>query len=87
MHFYDTTFTLFCQGFITKILKGCDDISDFIKFRAEVKKELALREWKYKDLAKATGYSVNAIDTFMCGARCSETLRKKIAEVLNISTV
>lgn len=59
-------------------------MQDFISFRAEVKKRLALRNWKHKDLAKATGYSLNAINTFMCGSRCSDALAVSIAKALDI---
>lgn len=59
-------------------------MSDFRVFRAEVKKQLVLRGWRHKDLAKATGYSVNAIDTFMTGSRCSVRLENAIRAALDI---
>ncbi len=34
---------------------------DFRWFRSEVKKQLELRSWKPKDLAEATGYSLQSI--------------------------
>ncbi len=60
-------------------------MTDYKFFRAEVKKQLALREWKHKDLAKATGYSLNAIDSFMCGSRTSDRIIEAIAKALDIS--
>ena len=57
---------------------------DFTRFKAEVKKQLELRGWKYADLAKATGYSLGAIESLMCGARASDRLCKAVAEALSI---
>lgn len=34
-------------------------------FIANVKRELSIRNWKYKDLAEATGYKVGVIKLFM----------------------
>lgn len=59
-------------------------MQNFTAFRAEVKKRLTLKNWKHKDLAKAIGYSTSAIDTFMCGSRCSDSLARAIAKELNI---
>ena len=55
-------------------------------FIAEVKKQLSLKGWKYADLAKATGYTVGAIEAFMCGARESKNMAKCIAQVLGIES-
>lgn len=57
---------------------------DFTRFKAETKKQLELRGWKYADLAKATGYSVNSIESFMCGARAGDKLCKAVSEALSI---
>lgn len=59
-------------------------MQNFTAFRAEVKKRLALRDWKHKDLAKATGYSVDAINSLMCGSRCSDALAVSVARALEI---
>lgn len=40
-------------------------MQDFIAFKAEVKKQLALREWTHADLAKAAGCSKGTIDSFL----------------------
>ena len=85
LHFYNITFSLSCQGFYTNNHKGVIPISDYRSFRAEIKKELVLRGWKHKDLAKATGYSVNAIDSLMCGARASDKLVAAVADALSIA--
>lgn len=53
-------------------------------FIAEVKKQLALKGWKYADLAKVTGYAEGTIQAFMCGARESKNMAKCIAQVLGI---
>ncbi len=60
-------------------------MTDFRWLRAEVKKQLALREWKHKDLAKATGYSPKSIDSFMCGSRASKKLTEAVVKALDIS--
>ena len=57
---------------------------DFTLFKAEVKKQLELRGWKYADLAKAAGYSINSIESLMSGARASDRLCKAVAEALSI---
>lgn len=54
-------------------------------FIAEVKKQLALRDWKYADLAKSTGYKVGTIKAFMSGARQSSSIANRIAKSLHIS--
>lgn len=43
-----------------------------------------LRDWKYKDLAKASGYSVAAIEGFMGGYRVNDRVAGAIAKVLDI---
>lgn len=53
-------------------------------FIAEVKKQLSIRNWKYEDLAKATGFKVGTIKAFMCGYRHSDNVAKCISETLGI---
>ena len=53
-------------------------------FVAEVKRQLALRKWTSKDLAKATGYKVSTIYACMSGRRDSGAVEKAIAAALNI---
>ncbi len=53
-------------------------------FVAEVKRQLALRKWTSKDLAKATGYKVSTIYAYMSGQRDSDVVEKAIAVVLDI---
>lgn len=43
-----------------------------------------LRDWKYKDLAKASGYSVAAIEGFMGGYRVNGRIAGAIAKALDI---
>ncbi len=59
-------------------------MKDYIAFRAEAKKQMALREWRNFDLAKATGYSLSSIENLMCGSRCSKKLVAAVAEALQI---
>ncbi len=59
---------------------------DFNGFRAEIKKQLSLRGWKYKDLADAVGYSPNYITNAMNDLYASRRLVRKIMEVLDIPT-
>ena len=54
-------------------------------FKAEVKKELAIRGWKYKDLAKAVGVSESSIVNLMCRqTRGSDELIDRVASELNV---
>ena len=53
-------------------------------FIGEVKKQLAIRKWRYKDLAKASGVPLGTIYVFMSGARDGETTKKALAKALNI---
>jgi transcriptional regulator with XRE-family HTH domain len=56
------------------------------RFRAEVKKELYLHNWSYKDLAEATGYTHGTIKMMMhTDTRLSHKAMQKIAEALSIS--
>ena len=54
-------------------------------FKAEVKKALVLRRWKYKDLAKAIGVSESSIVNLMCRqTRGSDELIERISKELNV---
>lgn len=59
---------------------------DFIRFKAEVKKQLTLRGWTYKDLQVVTGYTYKTIEKFMCGKYGSngDFVGKAIAKALDI---
>lgn len=57
---------------------------DFIQFKAEVKKQLALRHWTYDDLAKATGYKRSTIESLMCGDRVTENVTAAVIKALDI---
>ncbi len=59
-------------------------MADFINFRAEVRKQLDLRDWKYKDLARETNYSVYSIYSALEDNNCSYNLRKRILDVLGL---
>lgn len=59
------------------------DVNDDI-FRAEVKKQLFIKKWKYKDLAASIGCTESYIKAFMCGCRNGSDLAEKISEVLDI---
>lgn len=55
-------------------------------FIADVKRELAIRGWKYKDLAMATGYTPGVIKQFMSGNYpYSSHIIRAISETLNIA--
>lgn len=54
------------------------------EFKAEIKKQLYLRDWQHKDLAAAIGYSTASIDSFMCGTRFNRKIAKAIGEKLGI---
>lgn len=54
-------------------------------FIAEVKKQLCIKNWRYKDLAKATGFKVGTIKSFMCGDCESDNVANCIAKVLDIN--
>ena len=66
--------------------KGRDFIAlaNYKLFRAEIRKQMDLRDWKYKDLAKASGYSVAAIEGFMGGYRVNDRVAGAIAKALDI---
>ncbi len=47
------------------------------EFKAEVKKQLALRNWNYKDLSRETGYTQRSIQVMMSD---EEKLSRKAME-------
>ena len=54
-------------------------------FRAEVKKQLALRKWSYTDLAEHTRYTYGTIRVMMYNdEKLSDRAMKEIASVLDI---
>ena len=53
-------------------------------FTAEIKKQLTIKGWKNADLAKATGYSVEAINKLTSGQRAGTNLINSVAKVLGI---
>ena len=59
-------------------------MKNFSAFRNEVKKALIDRNWKYKDLATAIGYSVYTVNSVMNGGRCSDKMADKIVNVLEL---
>lgn len=59
-------------------------IKRFYAFRAEVLKQLALRDWSYSTLAVATGYSLDYVYHIMSGQYGSKRAAIKIAKILNI---
>ena len=57
-------------------------------FRAEVKKQLHLRNWSYAALGEATGYTGGTIRIMMHDdTRLSPKAMRKIAEVLHIKMI
>lgn len=59
-------------------------MTDFKRFKAEVKKALVLREWTYRDLSKATGYTVKTIEAFMSECKVTDNVACAIAKALDI---
>lgn len=56
-----------------------------IQFKAEVKKQLALRKWNYKDLEGETGYTQGSIQVMMSDDdKLSEPAIKAFADALGI---
>ena len=53
-------------------------------FRAEIKKQQALRRWTYEDLGKATGYKASTIEAFMCGHKITDRVALALAKALDI---
>ena len=57
-----------------------------IEFKAEVKKQLALRGWNYDDLGKQSGYTQGSIQVMMSDdEKLSERAINIFAQVLGIS--
>lgn len=57
-------------------------------FKAEMKKQLTLKQWDYSDLAVAAGYTHGTIKTMMCDEdKLTPQAIKKFAEVLGIGTI
>ena len=84
---YNTTILALCQGLTTKYTRKDVSIialANYKMFRAEIRKQMDLRDWKYKDLAKASGYSVAAIEGFMGGYRVNDRVAGAIAKALDI---
>ena len=55
------------------------------EFKAEVKKQLALRHWNYKDLERETGYTQKSIQVMMSNEeKLSENAMKSFSEALGI---
>lgn len=56
------------------------------EFKAEVKKQLALRKWNYGDLEKATGYTQGSIQVMMSDDnKLSRAAMKSFSDALGIS--
>lgn len=52
---------------------------------AEIKKQMYLREWKTKDLAEATGYTIGTVRVMLTNPKkMSNKSLAKICEVLKI---
>ena len=55
------------------------------EFKAEVKKQLALRNWNYKDLERETGYTQKSIQVMMSNEeKLSENAMRSFSEALGI---
>ena len=55
------------------------------QFKAEMKKQLTLRGWSYKDLEEASGYTQGSIQVMMSNdEKLSQNAMRKFAEVLGI---
>jgi len=61
-----------------------ENLTDYCTLRAEILKQLALRKWRYADLAKATGYSYSYVNSFLNGINGSYKIAKKIVDVLDL---
>lgn len=58
---------------------------DKLHFKAEVRKELTIRNWSYKDLAEHTTYGSGSIRVMMSNTdKLSDNAMKDIAQALNI---
>lgn len=61
-----------------------ENLTDYCALRTEILKQLALRKWRYADLAKATGYSYSYVNSFLNGINGSYKIAKKIVDVLGL---
>lgn len=58
---------------------------DKLLFKAEVKKELAIRKWSYEDLAEHTTYTPKSVKQIMYDdSRLSPNAIREFADALNI---
>lgn len=58
---------------------------DKLLFKAEVKKQLALRKWSYTDLSEHTTYTPRSVQQIMYDdSRLSDRAVREFAEALNI---
>lgn len=55
-----------------------------LEFRAEVKKQLTLRGWKYRDLALHSGLSLSVVSRYMRGDYPNDLPRESIARALGM---
>lgn len=57
-----------------------------LEFKAEVKKQLMLRSWTYKELSQETGYTQRSLQVIMSDdAKLSKPAINKIAQALGIN--
>lgn len=61
-------------------------IRDFRYFRAESTRQLILRDWDYRDLSEATGYSVSYLWKIMSGQNGSRKAIYRISRILGMDT-
>lgn len=58
------------------------------EFKAEVKKQLTLKDWSYKELAEHTGYKQQSIQVMMCDdKKLTPQAMSKFAKILGIDGV
>ena len=55
-----------------------------LEFRAEVKKQLTLRKWSYRDLARWAGLGYDAVRLYMQGRYPNDYPKEPIAKALGI---
>ncbi len=54
------------------------------EWKAEVKKQMILRDWKIRDLAEAVGYSYSHIANTLNGGYAAQELFIEVSECLGI---
>lgn len=64
-------------------MKNTMDMSTRV-FVGEIKKQLTIKGWTHSDLANATGYSLEAIRSFMSGRSNSVKLTNAISVALGM---